>query len=129
MRKEPPHVKEYAKFFSYLDGMPNSHRRVMKQILHNHTTSASTGMVVALTKGIKSNIAQSLNLQNTRTVDVVISHLVKGKLLIRIGTGTYMVNPHIWGIGRWPDIYKLQEKTVEYVQDFNLTTYGKVITT
>ena len=56
--------------------------------------SYKTGVPIALNKTVKEGIAESHSIK-LGTVNNALSELVKKKLIYRIGTGTYKLNPSV----------------------------------
>ena len=106
---EPPFIKIYLQDILYLSDLPKSHENVLFELLKRATYAGDKfGMAVTLSSGMKQIIAKTLNIKNVRTINNVLSDLVKGEVLFRIATGVYQFNPYFFGKGDWQDIDKLR---------------------
>lgn len=111
--KEPEHVKIYPPAIAPINSLIASHRRVLYAIL-SEASSAENGMRVAITSGAKRLMCQKHGIGSPQTIANALSKMVKARILIRIETGIYMLNPFLFGKGRWRDIEKLRH-SVDYI--------------
>jgi hypothetical protein len=65
-------------------------------------------MQIVLNASVKKRIAAELGIQNIRSINNALSDLVKGKILYRVDTGLYNLNPYFFGKGDWQDISRLR---------------------
>ena len=61
-----------------------------------------------MTPYIKEEICRECGYTNVRSLNNDLTKLVKGCIIKRLGTGTYQLNPHIFGKGEWKDIESIQ---------------------
>jgi len=107
--QEPNYVKLYLDAILYISDIPEGITGVMLEIL-KRMPFADKKQKIALTKSIKEDIAEALNVSESY-VRKSISQLTKGKLLLHTGSARsccYIINPHIFGRGEWKDIEELQ---------------------
>lgn len=104
--KEPPYVKLYLEAILYLQDMPLGYNPVLLEVLRRMPW-ASDNSSIAINAAIKRQIAAKIG-KSPSHISNVITDLVKAKILIRIDTGLYMVNPHLFGKGDWSDISRLR---------------------
>lgn len=116
--KEPDYIKLYLDTILYLSDLPGKHSKVLNALLKRvpFANSSEGGMVIALNGFVKKQIAAELQLKNVRSLDNSITEMVKGEILFRLGSGTYLLNPHLFGRGNWSDIQQLR-LTVDFSAD------------
>lgn len=120
---EPPFVKLYLQDVLYLSDMPKHHEKILYELL-KRSSYASEGMTVSLSAGTKRIIAKELNIQNVRSINNVLSDLVKGKILFRIETGVYQFNTMFFGKGDWQDIARMRlEINYDEIQGRTFSSY------
>jgi predicted transcriptional regulator of viral defense system len=61
------------------------------------------GQLIIINRFVKEQIGKKLSI-GINMIDKSLSALCKSQLLKRVGTGTYQVNPHVFGKGEWRDI-------------------------
>lgn len=106
---EPAFIKLYLQDVLYLSDMPKNHEKILYELLKRSTYAGEKdGMQVCLSAGIKRIISKKLGLKNDRSINNVLSELVKGKILYRVETGVYNFNPYLFGKGDWQDIARLR---------------------
>lgn len=71
--------------------------------------------IIPLNACIKDTISKQLNTTRA-TIDVQLHKLCKDGLLTRVGTGTYLANPYVFGRGKWTEIKEIRA-TVTYNED------------
>jgi hypothetical protein len=121
--QEPPYIKMYLDTVLYLKDIPKGYNSVLLSIL-KRIPWANQNQEIAINAHIKRGIASELQCSYS-TVEHAITDFVKGEVLLRVGTGTYQVNPHLFGRGEWKDIGKLR-LTIDF--DANgKTIMGEVI--
>ena len=108
-KQEPPYIKLYLQDILYLNDVPKSLSNVLYALL-NYVTYADqeNGMCIPLNGFIKKQIREKCGLDNPRSLNNALSKLVKGKILKRIGEGTYQLNPYFFGKGDWKDIANIR---------------------
>lgn len=109
---EPPFVKLYLQDITYHADLPKNYSNILYELLKYMTYAGDKdGMVIFINSYVKEKVAADLGLTGKnpkQSIDNAISKLVKGKLLIRIGRGTYRANPYFFGKGDWQDIARLR---------------------
>lgn len=113
---EPEFVKLYIKDILYLKDMPQACSKVLLSLLAkakyaNKTTINSAdagGLVVSMSGYDRKQLMQETGFVRMSSFNNVLTQLVKGNLLIRLGTGAYRLNPYLFGKGNWKDIKKLR---------------------
>lgn len=108
-KSEPSYIKLYLQDILYLSDMPKGYEKILFELLkHTCYADEKEGMRINLSSGIKKQIAKKLDIKNVRSINNALSDLVKGKVLYRIDTGLYQLNPYLFGKGNWNDISKLR---------------------
>lgn len=100
---EPDFIKLYTKDITKLFGLPKSSNSILYQLLR----VMDYDNCVALGKHRKEAIANELGI-TTSTLYNIISIFCKEKIMIRISATEYILNPNLFGKGRWTDIKQLQ---------------------
>jgi hypothetical protein len=101
--REPDFIKLYLRDVMYLQDLPAGLSSVMYQLL----TYMDYENLIPVNAGNKRIIAKRTG-QAFNTVNNAISKLVKGRMLYRIDTGIYRVNPYLFGKGQWNGIHKIR---------------------
>lgn len=115
---EPEFIKLYVKDILYLSDMPQACNKVLLSLLAkakyaDKTTinsADSGGLVVSMSGYDRKQLMQETGFVRMSSFNNILAQLVKGKLLIRLGTGTYQLNPYLFGKGNWRDIQELRMK-------------------
>jgi len=108
---EPEFIKLYLADMSRWANLPTSTSNVLAMFLRYMNYEN----IIPLNACIKDSIAKEL--KTTRaTVDNQLSKLCKRGLFTRVGTGTYLANPYVFGRGKWTEIKEIQA-TVKYDKD------------
>ena len=133
--QEPPFIKLYLHDICYFRDMPRSYSNVLYELFKHMTyagdpkgdvySDEGCGMIVFLNSELKRNIMKNIGLTSIQSLNNIISSLTKGQLLLKIGRGTYRLNPHFFGKGDWKNIAQLQT-TITY--DINGRTFQQTIT-
>lgn len=126
---EPSYVKLYLQDLLYLSDMPNGLEKILFELLSRATYAGEKdGMQIVLNASLKKRIAQKLDIANVRTINNALTKLTRGKVLYRVDTGIYALNPYLFGKGDWQDISRLRleinyddikGRTFETVCDYN----------
>lgn len=103
---EPDYVKLYFKHMLYLKDLPKGLNSILMELL-KYMTYAEDGNMLYLNSEMKKRIAKDLN-TSVGYIDKAITQFVKGDLLFRRGLGTYEVNSHLFGKGKWEHIQQIQ---------------------
>lgn len=101
--KEPNYVKLYLDDILYLSDLPKGYN----SILYAFIKRMGYGNQLVLNAALKRMIAEEIGL-SVSSINNALSKFVKGKLLKRIDTGIYLVNPQLFGKGEWKDISKIR---------------------
>lgn len=108
---EPQYIKLYLQDILYLSDLPKHHEKILFELLKRATYAGEKyGMEITLNASIKKRIADTLEIKNIRTINNVLTDLVKGQILIRADVGVYTLNPYLFGRGDWQDISRLRLK-------------------
>lgn len=107
IESEPPYVKMYLDTLLYLKDLPKAHNPVLMAILKLLPWANSEHQYFAINAALKRQMAAELGCSESR-INNAITDFVKGDLLIRIDTGLYAINPHLFGKGEWKDIKRLR---------------------
>lgn len=107
---EPSFIKLYMQDILFLADMPKSTEKILMALLKRASyTTPETGMQVSLSAGVKRQIMKELDIKDIRSVNNMLSKLVKGKVLNHIDTGLYGFNPYYFGKGDWQNISKQRD--------------------
>jgi hypothetical protein len=115
--KEPDYVKLYLASISRLNDLQGWTDPVLHELLRlmNYRNE------IVLNAAIKKRMAIELNI-STRTIDNALSMLTKKNVIIRLDTGLYMGNPHLFGKGEWRDIRELRMTVIFNKEGQTVTT-------
>lgn len=122
---EPNYVKLYLDDISYLNRLTPSSSSVLYELL-NYTTYKDHNIV--LNSYIKNEIAKKIK----TTLGVInnnITKLVNKKILNRVGRGTYILSPFLFGKGDWKSIRELRNQNIEMKIIYNCETNEREIST
>ena len=108
---EPPYIKVYLKDIAKLNDLGKHDNSILYEIFK--LTQYNTNLVT-LNKYFREQICNTLNTTDA-TVRNCISKLSKKNILLKQGTGVYMLNPNLFGNGTWENIKGLR-MTVEYTE-------------
>lgn len=108
---EPPYIKVYLKDIARLNELGKHDNSILHEIFK--LTQYNTNLVT-LNKYFREQICNALNTTDA-TVRNCISKLNKKGILIKKGTGVYMLNPNLFGHGTWENIKGLR-MTIEYTE-------------
>lgn len=109
-REEPDYIKVYLNVVlaeRELNGeilTPFLYELLKKMTYAN---DSENGQVVVLNSYVKKSICDELNISDS-TFTKNIKKLCTNKLIARIGRGTYVVNPYIFGKGDWKSIKRIR---------------------
>lgn len=111
---EPPYVKFYIEDMLYMSDMPKTYTNLTYELIKRATyANEEEGLCVSLTPYTKSKICTACGWDKLRSLNNALTKLVKGGILKRLGTGTYQLNPYLFGKGEWRDIENIR-MTWEY---------------
>lgn len=111
VEKEPPYMKLYLDDLALLRQLSKMENLILHEIFK--ITQYNTNRVI-LNKFYRDEISKKLDIKD-QTIRNAISKLSKLDLLIKQGTGVYILNPHYFGIGDWSSLKGLR-MTIEYTQ-------------
>jgi len=110
---EPNYIKLYLDTVLYISDLPKGYSGILLGILrymtYSNPNNTHGGQIIYFNSTMKKDIAKELNVSLAR-VNQAISDFTKGKILERIDTGTYRVNPYLFGKGDWQDISEIRMK-------------------
>lgn len=111
LSKEPNYVKVYLDTVLIFKDISKSLNPILFEFLkymsYANIHNSTGGQITFVNKTMKEVIAKSSNVTIKR-VDQAITQFVKSDIFKRVGTGTYQVNPNIFGKGDWKDIKKIR---------------------
>lgn len=120
---EPNYIKLYINTLLAFKELPKSLNPILIQFLnymsYADTTEKNGGQKIYVNIDMKKDIAKNLKL-SVESINKGLFQLVKSGIFKRIGTGTYQVNPYMFGKGEWKDI-----SAIRATFDFNT---GEIIT-
>lgn len=103
---EPPFVKMYIADVLYMRDMPKGLTNIVYALL-DVATYAKKGLRISISTGFKNEICEQLGIPR-QTLNNALVKLCKGKILRRVDTGLYELNPYFFGRGEWKDIDNLR---------------------
>lgn len=134
--QEPPYIKMYIADLMYLKDLPPRHGKALLALLTRCTYAESyfdengmlqgSGMEIILNGTLKKRIASQLGLKDVRSLNNMLSDLVKAKILYLKDRGIYQPNPYLFGRGDWSAISEIR-MTVSY-DDIKGKTITDVVT-
>lgn len=108
---EPDYVKLYIEAWCTFKGAGKKANSTFLFQLMPYISYARDKQLIIVSSYIKEIVAQNLGWKMTSCLtrfNVEMYKLCKCKILKRISTNTYMVNPELIGRGEWKDIKKLR---------------------
>ena len=106
---EPTFIKLYLQDVLYLSNLPTRHSQLLYELLKRSSyATPEEGMMVYVNSELKRRIAKELGITNLGSLDNALSDLVKGKIIYRVGRGTYTFNPYLFGKGDWQNISRMR---------------------
>lgn len=112
---EPAYVKVYLDTVLYLSDLPKGYNSILWALLNEMSYSSKDnkygGQIIYINSAMKEDIAEKLKVSLGR-INNALSDLNKGKILERVKTGTYRVNPYLFGKGEWKDIEEIRTEVV-----------------
>lgn len=109
--QEPEFIKLYLADINKIFDLPKGCSPVLYEILKKMNYEGQ----IILNKFVKEECAKAAKIALS-SFNNCLTDLVKKDILKRLGTGTYMANPHLFGKGSWVEISKQREfyLTVKY---------------
>ncbi len=127
IKQEPPYVKLYIQDLLYLSDMPKGLTNVVYSLVSRATYAnprdTEKGLIIGLTGYIREEICKECGYKKIQSLNNDITKLLKGNIIKRIGTGTYQLNPYLFGKGEWKDINKIR---MSWIYDIHGRTFGEV---
>ncbi|MCC4276133.1 hypothetical protein [Marinomonas communis] len=103
---EPPFVKLYIEDIAALYQLPDGTHRVLVELLKKLDYEGK----ISLNKTNKLSICEKVGYKTVASLDNYLSkHLVKKGIFRKEGTGVFIPDPHLFGRGKWQDIYKQRQ--------------------
>ena len=106
--EEPSYIKLYLQDISYLYGLPATAGDLMHELLQYVTYGTQE---IMLNSTAKKRIAEVTGM-SPRTLDNRLQELAKSGIIHRVATGTYLLNPYLFGKGDWKTISSLRNKNI-----------------
>jgi hypothetical protein len=107
VEKEPDYVKLYINDLLRLQDIPKSANDILLAIIKRMTYNND----IALFAPVKREIASELNIKEV-TVAKAIEMFTNKSILIRKDRGLYVINPYLFGRGKWEEIRKIRLQLV-----------------
>ena len=108
VEQEPDFVKLYLRDLSLVIGLPSTAQDIMHLLLRFMTYDNRIILNSAIRKEISENLKVKPNTLAHRLAD-----LCSANIMLKKDTNLYMVNPYLFGRGKWEDIKKLR-LTIDY---------------
>lgn len=105
---EPNYIKIYLEDVSYLHGLPTSTSDLLQELLKYVTYGTQE---IGLTATFKKRIAENTGMA-MQTLNNKLQDLLKAGILDRVATGTFVLNPYLFGKGDWKTINELRNKNI-----------------
>ena len=105
---EPNYIKLYLADISYMHGLPTTTSDVLNELLQYVTYGTQE---IMLNSTAKKRIAEVAGM-SSRTLDNRLQELAKSGIIHRVATGTYILNPYLFGKGDWKTISSLRNKNI-----------------
>ncbi|MDD3770336.1 MAG: replication/maintenance protein RepL [Sulfuricurvum sp.] len=116
--QEDAYVKVYLKDISRLHDLSPQSNKFLYEFFSMANWNTNE---LQITAGKKNELAQKYNTSKA-VIDNVISKLTKKNIIIKKGTGLYILNPHLFGKGTWGEI-----RALRLTIDYDLSTGEKSI--
>jgi hypothetical protein len=119
--KEPDYVKVYLDNILLINNLPSGIQKTLNVLLKR----MAYDNIVVLNAYIKKQMAQELGFSTVQSLNNNINKLVKEGIMSRKGTGTYEMNPFLFGRGSWDNIKQIrfevifEEGKISQKADFN----------
>jgi hypothetical protein len=115
--KEPNYIKLYLDTLLTFKKLSKSLNPILLEFLkymsYASIADGTGGQIIYVNAHMKKNIADATGLKIDR-INKALTDFVKANVFKRIATGTYQVNPFLFGKGDWKDI-----KSIRATFDFN----------
>ena len=115
--KEPNYIKLYVDTLLTFKNLSKSLNPILIEFLkymsYASVSDGTGGQIIYVNAHMKKLIAAATGLKIDR-INKALTDFVKANVFKRIATGTYQVNPYLFGKGEWKDI-----KSIRATFDFN----------
>jgi hypothetical protein len=112
---EPPYVKLYIDDISHLHNITDTGKNILFEILSMMTYGTNEIVIPpAIRKRIANKMSLSINSFNNQ-----FSKIVSSGIIFKIEESVYRANPNLFGKGHWKDNYKLRQKSLQLVLQYN----------
>lgn len=105
---EPNYIKVYLGDIAYLHGLSIPTRDLLDELLKYITYGTQE---IVLNAVAKKRIAEVTGMA-MQTLNNKLQELLKVGILDRVGTGTFVLNPYLFGKGDWKTINELRNKNI-----------------
>lgn len=105
---EPNYIKVYLGDIAYLHGLPVPTRDLLDELLKYITYGTQE---IVLNAVAKKRIAEVTGMA-MQTLNNKLQELLKVGILDRVGIGTFVLNPYLFGKGDWKTINELRNKNI-----------------
>lgn len=112
VESEPPYIKLYIQDISQLNGLTSNQSSILHEILR--LVQYETNEVI-LNKYNRNKIVSALQTTDATIRNCIVA-LTKRKILYKIATGVYRINPYLFGTGSWQNIKGLR-LTIDYTEE------------
>lgn len=106
--KEPDYVKVYLDNILLINNLPSGIQKTLNVLLKR----MAYDNIVVLNAYIKKQMAQELGFSTVQSLNNNINKLVKEGIMSRKGTGTYEMNPFLFGRGSWDNIKQIRFEVI-----------------
>lgn len=106
--KEPDFIKLYLDNILMINNLPNGLQKSLNVLLKR----MGYDNIVVLNAYIKKQMAEDLGYKSVQPLNNNISKLVQEGIMTRKGTGTYEMNPFLFGRGTWDNIKRIRLELV-----------------
>jgi hypothetical protein len=106
--KEPDYVKIYLDNILQINNLSSGIQKTLNVLLKR----MAYDNIVVLNAYIKKQMAEELGFNTVQSLNNNINKLVKEGIMIRKGTGTYEMNPFLFGRGSWDNIKKIRFQVI-----------------
>lgn len=108
---EPQFIKLYIDSLFTFKGLSKSLNPILLALIQYMTYASSKdmngGQIIYLNRHLKEKIAEQVN-KGVPRVEQALTQFVKAGIFNRIATGTYQVNPSLFGKGEWKEIKNIR---------------------
>jgi len=102
--REPDYVKLYLQDLLRLKDIPKTSNSILLSILKRLSYDSNE---IILISHVKNLIAKELEI-SVVTISKAIEAFTDKSILLRKGRGVYLVNPYLFGRGKWEEIEKIR---------------------